>query len=306
MSGGGLSALCPAKVNLALRVLRRRDDGYHELDTIFQAIDLWDRLEIAPGHGLSLTCNDPRVPTDDRNLVLRAAAAVAVRAGGGPRGAVFHLHKRIPSEAGLGGGSSDAAGAIRLAAEWWGIELDADEERHLARELGADVPFFLQGGTARGTGRGDLIERLPSVGIIPLLLGVPPFGVSTAEAFGALSARLTLPANGVSLPLFSGPKWPKKKDFSFMVNDFERVVFTLRPELGQFRDGLIECGAVGALMSGSGSSVFGVFAREVDRDAAVERLSGRFRGWSIQGTRTVEGAAHVVRVGDDEQGSQLR
>jgi len=284
-----LTVRCPAKVNLALTVLRRRDDGFHELDTVFQAIDLWDELEVRQGDELSLTCDDPALPTDGSNLVLQAAHLLAA-ATGTRRGGTLHLRKSIPAQAGLGGGSSDAAGALVLLSRHWGISPSHEKLMELASELGSDVPFFLTGGTARGRGRGEQLTRLPPVPRTPLLLGFPPFGVSTAEAYAGLASRLTLPPNGVNLPLLFARKWSEEKDFSFMTNDLERVVFERWPVLERFRDALLRCGSRGALLSGSGSTVYGVFEGVSELEGAMSRLRQGFPGWTLLATRTIDEA----------------
>jgi len=160
------------------------------------------------------------------------------------------------------------------------------------------VPFFLTGGTARGTGRGDRIEPRPFMGEKPVLLGLAPFGISTSEAFSGLAERLTLPRNGVSLPVLSAHKWPVENDFRSAVNDLEQVVFGLKPELARFRDALLREGAKSALLSGSGSAVYGLFDDDCARDLVADRLRDRFSGWRLVGTRTVQGAAHVVTASE--------
>jgi 4-diphosphocytidyl-2-C-methyl-D-erythritol kinase len=289
-------ALCPAKVNLALRVLSRRADGYHELDTVFQAIDVWDRLELFPRDDpeMELVCDDPTVPVDGTNLVRRAAELLRERSGRELAGASFRLSKSIPVQGGLGGGSSDAAGALVLCARYWELSVSRAELAAMAAELGADVPFFLCGGTARGRGRGDRLEALPFLGPLTMVLGLPSFGVSTREVFDGLGRVLTLPGNGVRFQAFAEPKWPRDNDFSFVANDLERVVFPRWPELRQFRDALLEEGARGAVLSGSGSTVYGIFPEPGHIAAVVERLAGRFPKWRILATRAVEGRAHVT------------
>jgi 4-diphosphocytidyl-2-C-methyl-D-erythritol kinase len=293
-----LVARCPAKVNLALRVLRRRPDGFHELDTIFQAVDLWDSLEIREGADLVLTCDAPGLPTDESNLVLRAAGLLRERSGVS-RGASLHLRKRIPAQAGLGGGSSDAAGALVLCSRFWGLEASTGALRTLAAEIGSDVPFFLEGGTARGTGRGERIEPLPPVRRLHLLLGFPPFGTSTAEVYRQASIRLTLPGDGVSLAILKAHKWPGDNDFAFMVNDLEPVVFEMRPVLREFRDALLQAGAAAAMLSGSGSTVYGVFRGEGEVEDAASRLRAEYEGWRLLPSSTVAAAAHVVERGGE-------
>jgi len=298
MSGSALEARCPAKVNLRLRVIGRREDGYHELDTLFQAIDLWDELRVSPAEELSLTCDDPAVPLDGSNLVLRAAELLRARHPERSLEGRLVLSKRIPARAGLGGASSDAAGALLLCRRFWNLPVADAELVEMAARLGADVPFFLAGGTARGTGRGDRIEPQPFFGEKPLLLGLPPFGLSTSDVFSRFDAWLTLPRNDVSLPVLSAHKWPKENDFHSAVNDLEGVVFELRPELARFRNALLRERAKSALLSGSGSTVFGLFDDDSVRDLAAERLRESFRGWGLIGVRTVQGAAHVVTASE--------
>lgn len=287
-----LAAVCPAKINLSLLVLSRRDDGYHELDTVFQAIDLWDRLEIRPAPGLTLTCDQPGIPQDASNLVLRAATVLAAEFGVTPRGAL-RLEKAIPSEAGLGGGSSDAAAALLLCSRFWDLDPPPSTLAALGARIGADVPFFLVGGTARGTGRGDRIAVLEPLPETPLLLGIPPYGISTARVFAELGSRLTLPVNGVSFPRRFTHKWQTDKDFSLARNDLETVVFAGWPELKDFRDALLGSGAARALLSGSGSTVFGTFADRALRDRAAERLARRFGDWRGIRTQTIGGGVRI-------------
>jgi 4-diphosphocytidyl-2-C-methyl-D-erythritol kinase len=262
---------------------------------VFQTIDLWDTLAVEPGDELSLTCDAPGVPTDGTNLVLRAAALLRERYGVRP-GARLHLRKSIPCRAGLGGGSSDGAGTLLLCARLWDLRPAPELLDELARELGADVPFFLTGGTARGRGRGDRIEPLPPLGERAVLLGIPPFGLSTAEVFSRFRARLTLPSNGVSVPVLSAHKWPEGNDFGSASNDLEQVVFEGWPELEQFRNALLEEGAWGARLSGSGSTVYGILGDRARVGDVCSRLAVRFPGWTLIPTRTIERAAEVVRT----------
>ncbi len=296
---GAVVVRCPAKVNWSLRVLGRRADGYHELDTVFQAIDLHDVLEAEPSRGITLECDDPELPTDRRNLVVRAAEALFDRgAARGASGAALRLRKAIPTGAGLGGGSSDAAGTIVALDRLWGLELDRATARRIAVDLGSDVAFFLVGGTARGRGRGERLETLPFLGEVPLLLGVPPFPLSTADVYARHARRLTRPDDGVSVSRLSALKAPEEKDFGPARNDLEVVVFEGWPELGRFREALVREGATRALLSGSGSAVFGAFEddRAVERAAAA--LHERFGAWRLLPARGVRDAVHLVAGGD--------
>jgi 4-diphosphocytidyl-2-C-methyl-D-erythritol kinase len=289
----GLRASCPAKVNLALHVSGRRADGYHEIVTLYQAVDEWDTLDATPAADLRLTVSDPALGGED-NLVLRAARllhdAVPESAG---CGAHLALQKAIPARAGLGGGSSDAAGALLLLNSLWGLGLDEPGLARLAAKLGSDVPFFLRGGTALGEGRGERITPLPPVAERTLILGTPPFGLSTPEIYAALGAPLTARGPDVTVPrLFV--KLAEGNDFALATNDLERAVFAVRGDLVAFRDALRESGAESALVSGSGSTVFGVFREGDDVGSIARQIGNRFAGYTVRVTRTVASGVRVT------------
>ena len=250
-------------------------------------VDLWDSLSIRGSERLTLHTDDPKLPVDESNLVLRAALLLRERFGRANLGGRLELGKTIPVRGGLGGGSSDAAAALLLCNRFWGLGVPAETLAGLAAELGADVPFFLTGGTARGRGRGDEIEPLTFPGAAPIVLGCPPFGVPTGEVFRRSDDWLTPPGIGVSVPLLLPLKWLEGNDFGFLVNDLEGVVFEGWPELEQFRDALLEAGAGAALLSGSGSTVYGVFAERARALQAAERVRTRFAGWRVLMTRFV-------------------
>lgn len=290
----GVRAMCPAKVNLGLHVAGLRRDGYHEIVTLFQAIDLWDVLEGDDAEALSLEVSGGSVPCDERNLVVRAARLLhgrVERARG--RGARLRLDKRIPAEGGLGGGSSDAAGALALLNELWTLDLRRPELAVLATELGSDVPFFLWGGTALGTGRGDTIQPLPSIPERPIVLGYPGFGLSTAEVYRVAAAPLTDPSAGVTVPrLFV--KFAEGNDFGRVTNDLERAAFAMRGELAAFRDALTSSGAEVALLSGSGSTVFGLYRAGTGVTAIAEEMRGKFPDWTVRASRTIASGVQLV------------
>jgi 4-diphosphocytidyl-2-C-methyl-D-erythritol kinase len=315
MTPTSLLARCPAKVNLSLRILGRRPDGYHELETVYQAIDLWDTLEIGPGEGLSMTSDQPELPTDETNLVLRAAREFRQAHGCRGRGAVFRLRKRIPVGAGLGGGSSDAAGALRLLTRFWDRPVSEEDLRETAARVGADVAYFLVGGTALGLGKGERVRPLPFVGELPILLGLPPFGLSTGEVYRLWSEReaargkagtgfakgsgegpdrLTLPENDVSVSRLLAHKLPGGNNFGVAANDLERVVFERWPELALFRDALLDAGAFRALLSGSGSTVFGIFEAKDRLTDAAETLRRAFGQWTLRASSAIPGASQIV------------
>ena len=247
-----------AKINWSLRITGKRGDGYHDLETLFQTISLHDTLTFTESDRLSLTCDDPTIPVDDTNLVLRAAKLL-----GAPPVAI-ELRKRIPAGGGLGGGSSNAAATLVTLDRMF--SLGTPNLPELALELGSDVPFFLVGGTAYATGRGEVLTAMPPASPIPLLLVLPEERVLTREAFARI-ARYSRPI---------GPEHYRTmieddllSHAPFLVNDFEEPVFGMLPRLRQLRDRLVGAGAVYARMSGSGSTLVGAFRSQADRDGAV-------------------------------------
>src|SRR3954469_8252794 len=268
-----LSVRAHAKVNLDLRVLGVRADGYHELRTVFQTIELHDTLVCTEHAGpFTLKCRTPGVPLDASNLVWKAAAALwtALGRSGEIRDAVIQIDKKIPVQAGLGGGSSDAASALLALGRLWGgapITL----LREVGAAIGADVPFFLSGGTALGLGRGE--EIYPLVDLPPHFVVVvrPPFGVSTAEAYAwydedrAAGLRETRELQQLPVP------WPSRA--AQMINDLEPPVMRRHPEIRALTAQLRELGAIASAMSGSGSAVFGLFVSRAAAVRAVKPLS---------------------------------
>jgi 4-diphosphocytidyl-2-C-methyl-D-erythritol kinase len=265
-----------AKINLSLRILgRRAEDGYHEIDTILQTVTLADDLifEQRDDNLIEIQCDSPGIPTDEGNLVYRAALNLRERYEVKSAGATIKLIKRIPAGGGLGGGSSNAAIALLGLARLWQIEINRDELISLGKSLGADVPFFFTGGTARGTGIGTEIISLDDVPPMHLLIITPNEHVSTAEAYKAMRAPVLTSENRAVI--LSGSRAEVKNAESLLYNlqnDFERVIFTLRPRIEQAASALIEIGARRASLSGSGASVFGVFDDEDDRDRAQALL----------------------------------
>jgi 4-diphosphocytidyl-2-C-methyl-D-erythritol kinase len=277
-----------AKINLVLRVGAVRPDGYHALETVFQSLALHDTLTIAARRGpFVLTCSDPGVPVDARNLVWRAASRLwsALGRRGAPRDVAIAIAKHIPMQAGLGGGSSDAAAALLALCRLWApgrgqpVDLAA-----IGGEIGADVPYFLQGGTAVGLSRGDELFPLQDMSPYWVVLALPAFGVSTSEAYrwldedrasgGAKGRRSAVGAAkaGAGPPAIAA--WPGLR--LAIVNDLEAPVFRRHPGVRDARDLLAQAGAVSAAMTGSGSGVFGLFEseRRAERAARAAASSG--------------------------------
>jgi 4-diphosphocytidyl-2-C-methyl-D-erythritol kinase len=290
--GRAVSVQCPAKLNLFLEVVRRRPDGYHDLETVMQAVDLCDELRIEPRESgeLALECSDPELPADERNLVLRAALALRERTGhrGGAR---FRLTKRVPAEAGLGGGSSDAAGTLVGLNAAWGLGLSRSDLAETAAEVGSDVAFFLVGGAALCTGRGEQVEPLDSGESLACVVLCPPVRVSTAAAYRALGALTSQGARATILtqalragdaPGVGQALW----------NRLEEPAFRLRPSLAEAKRQLAATGAfTGVGLTGSGSALFGV-CRPEDLESAVQRVASLRLG-RVFGVRSV---AHGVRL----------
>jgi 4-diphosphocytidyl-2-C-methyl-D-erythritol kinase len=289
-----LTVLAHAKVNLDLRVLGVRPDGYHELRTVFQTIALHDTLTCTDKPGpFMIRCRDPHVPLDAGNLVWKAAAALwtALGRGGSVGDTLVQIDKQIPIEAGLGGGSADAAAALyALARLWGGAPLTL--LREVAASVGADVAFFLSGGTALGLGRGE--EVYPLVDLPPhyVVIVRPPFGVSTAEAYAWYDEdRVAGVRENRELQLLPVP-WPSRA--AQMVNDLEPHVMRRHQEIGAFKQQLRELGATAAAMSGSGSAVFGLFRSRAAAERAVKPLSRN--GATALVTRTLTRAEHERRA----------
>lgn len=272
---GAHARAAPAKVNLGLHVLRTRPDGYHDVETVLVPVGWADRLEAVGADGLRLACSDPALPTDAGNLVVRAAQRLAAWSGR-DRGADLYLDKRVPYGAGLGSGSSDAAAALILLADLWGLDAPEADLHRLAAGLGSDVPFFLDGRPALATGRGERLAPLLGPDGLPwrcpfwLVVAVPPVHVSTAEAYRAVAPddrdRPDLAAAVLSSDL---GRWRRE-----LANDFEAPLVARHAEIGAARDALAAAGAGYAAMSGSGSAVFGAFESRDAAAAADARLAG--------------------------------
>jgi len=260
-----------AKINWTLRILGKRDDDYHELFTVFQTVSLHDTLHFAKSDKLELTCDSADVTTDERNLIIKAANAIRGRYGV-TDGARIHLEKRIPSPGGLGGGSSNATVALAGLARVWDLDESIDLQS-IAEQLGSDVPFFLRGGTAIGTGRGEFVEPIDDITEKWMLIVTPDVSVSTRVAFGRIDAgTLTSEAQNLSLTVCRNEARSLDPRHSVLINDFEESVFEAHPEIRRVKETLLEFGAVNAAMSGSGASIFAVFDKQETRQAVLKAL----------------------------------
>ncbi len=259
----------PAKVNLSLRVVRRRDDGFHEIATRMCPLSLCDEvsLELLESGGVRLQCDDPDLPTGEDNL-----AIMAVRAFEAAMGVEIHAHlsitKRIPSGAGLGGGSSDAAAVLRLLNQACSDPAPIEQVSEMAASIGSDVPFFLFGQSCNAGGRGEIIEPIEFGARPQLLLIKPPFGISTPWAYRCWQGSVENPSF-----TYAAQSMP----FGELVNDLERPVFEKYLVLGDLKRWLLDQEEVeGALMSGSGATVFAILRAAGDADALAGRASSEF------------------------------
>ena len=261
-----------AKINLHLQVVGRRGDGFHDLCTVFQTISLYDTIEVRPSTGIEMTCNDRRVPVDERNLVVRAALMLCehykVNCG-----AEIHLEKRIPAPGGLGGGSSNAAVTLMALARLWNLDAETKDLHPLAEKLGSDVPFFLYGGTALGMGRGEVIEPITEFTEKYMLVVSPNVAVATREAFKRLNLpALTKQESARKLQICRFELESADFKYTAFKNDFETTVFAAYPEVERVKNTLVDLGADRAMLSGSGGSVFAVFDKEETRQTAMKAL----------------------------------
>ncbi|HEV7701132.1 MAG TPA: 4-(cytidine 5'-diphospho)-2-C-methyl-D-erythritol kinase [Pyrinomonadaceae bacterium] len=285
-----------AKINWTLRVLGRRNDGFHELFTVFQTVSLHDTLRFEQSDELRLTCNDPGIPADDSNLILKAARVLQSATGHGA-GARIHLEKRIPSPGGLGGGSSNAAVALIGLWRLWELRLDMNDLGTLAVDLGSDVPFFLTGGTAVGTGRGEVIEPTTDIRESNVLVVTPDVRVSTPEAFAGLGAPvLTKEDLNRNLTVCRNEANSSELLHQALKNDLEPSVFARFPEIERVKRTLLELGAVNAAMSGSGASVFAIFDKQETRQAAINALASE-RDWRKFAVSTVSRSEYRDALG---------
>ena len=264
-----MNVLAPAKVNLSLRVLRRRDDGFHDIESLIVPVSVFDRLEIelTDAGGIVFTCSDADVPADDTNLVVRAARAFCA-AFPIPPNLRIALQKEIPHGAGLGGGSSDAAATLHALDQIFSTNAPRATLHRLAADIGSDVPFFLDRSAARVDGRGENVTPCEFPHALPLLLIKPPFGVPTPWAYRRWRDSLAIPGVRYDAQEFA---------WGALVNDLERPVFEKYIFLADLKMWLLAQPEVaGALMSGSGATVFAVLREKSDAEPLRARVGEEF------------------------------
>ena len=285
-----------AKINWSLRIRGKRADGYHEIDTVLQTVTLHDTIVLESGSagGIRLWCDDRAIPSDESNLVWRAAAALRERYSIN-QSVKISLEKRIPSEAGLGGGSSDAAATLIALAHLWEVKASEDEFVRIAESLGSDVPFFLFGGTARATGRGEMIGPLQDAPEQHLVVIKPNANVATTKAYDALNSRTLTSTDAKPILLRSQASDDSASfDLDGLHNDFEAVIFQLEPEIERAKNALLKSGARATMLCGSGSAVFGIFENQDAQERAIQAIELE-AGWRAFPCKTV-GRSHYRRA----------
>jgi 4-diphosphocytidyl-2-C-methyl-D-erythritol kinase len=259
-----------AKINLGLLVLGKRPDQYHDIETVFVEIAWHDVVELISGGGISMECTSPALPTDSSNLCIKAASLLRQWTSH-DLGVHIRLVKNIPIGSGLGGGSSDAAAVLVGLNTLWDLQLDVAELTRLAATLGSDVPFFIQGGAAIATGRGEVLRHRDVTLPYWTLVVVPPLHISTVWAYGGVTPAPAGPDRTLHRVFESLPNLTREA-FPLLINDFEPGVFAAYPAIRHVKQELLRTGAVHSLMSGSGSSVVGLF----DTEPAAQQAARSF------------------------------
>jgi 4-diphosphocytidyl-2-C-methyl-D-erythritol kinase len=269
----------PAKINLGLHIHKKRDDGFHELETLFQMVAWFDEVELEETQGnVELFCDTPGIPNDETNLVVKAARLLQNHFPGKCGGVKIKLKKNIPSGAGLGGGSGNAAGVLLALNLLWNLKIPRGDLISMASELGSDVPFFLMSPCAIGVGKGEILQPVESPISFYILMIYPGFPISTPWVYGNLKLKLTKSENNISIL----KNFIMRSEFAqlgaALYNDLEPVVFKRYPEILRIKNELLNSGAEGALLSGSGSTVFGIFDNpEIAKKALVRFTGGKHR-----------------------------
>ncbi len=287
----------PAKINLGLRILGKRTDGYHAIETILQMLDLYDWLTYRVNHDgdIRLVCSTPALPTDEGNLVTRAARFLQ-RVGKIQRGVDIYLDKRIPLAAGLGGGSSNAATTLFALNRLWDLNWDASRLHHAAAQLGSDVPFFLGGSTALAQGRGEQLMQLPPPPPLTGVLVNPGFGVSAGWAYAHFSGQSLATDDTMAKIMDALAAQDLMRLADALVNDLEPGVAAVYPTIREMKDVLCSAGATVAFMSGSGPTVCGIFQHPRDLQQAATRLTAR-QEWAVIPFATIDESPHTQRRG---------
>lgn len=282
-----------AKINLTLDVFSKRSDGYHSIASVLQTISLFDTIQIAFSNtsGIEFSCDGDQAehcPVDDTNLVVRAAKLLQEKIGVS-HGLCIHLHKKIPAQAGLGGGSSNAAATLIGVNQMLGCQLESKELHELAASLGSDVPFFLYGGTAVARGRGEQITLLDDAPQIWLVVVKPDECVSTGWAYGAMDEMKNRSSHRATKRMEEAlESQDETRIINLLCNDFEAVVFERYPKIAWLHDELRMAGAVSAHLCGSGSAVYGIVKNELEAHRIAKLLQISYRNTYLARTISSE------------------
>lgn len=297
-----ITAYSPAKINISLKILNKRADGYHNLQTIFLAINLCDEIRFEPSGTIALTCKgDDKIPLGAENLIIRAAELLK-KEGNITKGINIQLKKKIPMGAGLGGGSSNAATTLKVLNEAWELHYPADKLIKLGLALGSDVPFFLSGyAAAIGGGRGEQLTKLPDFPEKWMVVVYPDVSVSTSWAFQRVTNLLTQCRQNVNLEsLYKAFQKGQTKLSELLYNDFEEVVFSQYPVIYKAKQALLNNHAEGAVMTGSGSAVVGFFKEEKSAEHWIDKHN-HWKAFLVQPLRSPANASAENFMEEEEQ-----
>lgn len=261
------------KVNLALKILGKRDDGYHDIDTVFQAIDKCDIVNLEAADDIKLTCTDTTLPCDRTNLAYQAIEALQPYNKKG-MGVHIHIEKNIPMAAGLAGGSADCAAVLRGLNKLWDLNLSVAAMQQIGATLGADVPFCIIGGTARGTGCGDILEQLPDVPKWPIVIIHPHMTISTAEAYQWFDAAEETADVDIDAMVQAVRKESLEDVVAALGNTFDELVLDAYPKLDHIKN-ILELTDVKGMVSGSGPTLFGIIPQNVAMGQVVGNVNSQ-------------------------------
>ncbi|MEA5001307.1 MAG: 4-(cytidine 5'-diphospho)-2-C-methyl-D-erythritol kinase [Endomicrobiaceae bacterium] len=283
----------PAKINLYLEIINKREDGYHNLESIMHTVSLCDTLEFELSDNIELFCSDKDLPTDKTNLVYKTAAKLKEKYNI-KKGIKINLTKNIPMGAGLGGGSSDAAATITALNKIWKINAPKEELEQFAATIGADVPFFLTGGTAKISGIGNIVEKIHCTNKYFFILVKPSFGVSTVYAYSKIKFPLTNQRKINKITQVLKNNAFSKEDFRNLVfNRFEEFVFDEYQEISTIKNILQNLGCV-SLMSGSGATVFGLVANQEELNSVFDKLQQyNWNIWAVSSFEVYNNSVHL-------------
>ena len=266
------------KINLALDITGKREDGYHLVRMVLQTVDLYDLITVErQEEGITLSCDDPRVPTDEKNLAYKAARAM-IKTFDLSGGVKIHIEKRIPMEGGMAGGSTDAAAVILTMDELFGLHADIEKLDYVAVKLGADVPFCLRKGTYLAEGIGEKLTKLADAPHGYLVLVQPSFGISTAWAYSQADEAKDLIHPDIDQMILDIEKQDLSQMAAEMGNILEQVAIREYPEIQTIKEKLLQHGALGAMMTGSGSVIFGIFDDPEKAEACYQTFEGEAYG----------------------------